>query len=278
MAVLSDSPWTNTSGSCKGRCFELQEVGPPDCRCDNLCKSYSSCCHDFDELCLKTGMWLLGALHVCLAPLTKGSVTPGCDTPLLWPLPHRRFFSSFLEWLMVVWRTYLVWVTWLNHFFWPGQRRHFPVAGTVVWKSWVENQFSVFCANGKHLRNQSGVLCPGRLWNLLLEISWFYLFCIEWTLTSQGKSKPWGFVTDSGHHSPFPWRMMAAVGCMPTLCPSVLEMSSRKTELLSLALHYSLSTQRMVNDETDQLWELGKINMWIILVSSLRHGPPFQES
>ncbi|KAB0407555.1 hypothetical protein E2I00_019465 [Balaenoptera physalus] len=53
--VLSDSPWTNTSGSCKGRCFELQEVGPPDCRCDNLCKSYSSCCHDFDELCLKTG-------------------------------------------------------------------------------------------------------------------------------------------------------------------------------------------------------------------------------
>ncbi|EPY79686.1 hypothetical protein CB1_000902024 [Camelus ferus] len=56
--VLSDSPWTNTSGSCKGRCFELQEVGPPDCRCDNLCKSYSSCCHDFDELCLKTaGGW-----------------------------------------------------------------------------------------------------------------------------------------------------------------------------------------------------------------------------
>uniref|UniRef100_A0A286XRP7 Ectonucleotide pyrophosphatase/phosphodiesterase 2 n=1 Tax=Cavia porcellus TaxID=10141 RepID=A0A286XRP7_CAVPO len=53
-SVLSDSPWTNTSGSCKGRCFELQEVGPPDCRCDNLCKSYSSCCHDFDQLCLKT--------------------------------------------------------------------------------------------------------------------------------------------------------------------------------------------------------------------------------
>ncbi|PNJ76374.1 ENPP2 isoform 5 [Pongo abelii] len=52
--VLSDSPWTNISGSCKGRCFELQEAGPPDCRCDNLCKSYTSCCHDFDELCLKT--------------------------------------------------------------------------------------------------------------------------------------------------------------------------------------------------------------------------------
>ncbi|GAB5584202.1 ectonucleotide pyrophosphatase/phosphodiesterase family member 2 isoform X5 [Prionailurus iriomotensis] len=58
VGVLSDSPWTNTSGSCKGRCFELQEIGPPDCRCDNLCKSYSSCCHDFDELCLKTaGGW-----------------------------------------------------------------------------------------------------------------------------------------------------------------------------------------------------------------------------
>ncbi|KAF4022515.1 hypothetical protein G4228_014026 [Cervus hanglu yarkandensis] len=53
--VLSDSPSINISGSCKGRCFELQEAGPPDCRCDNLCKSYSSCCLDFDELCLKTG-------------------------------------------------------------------------------------------------------------------------------------------------------------------------------------------------------------------------------
>lgn len=62
LAVLSDSPWTNTSGSCKGRCFELQEVGPPECRCDNLCKSYTSCCHDFDELCLKTGMQLLSPL------------------------------------------------------------------------------------------------------------------------------------------------------------------------------------------------------------------------
>lgn len=54
--VLSDSPWINTSGSCKNRCFELQEAEPPGCRCDNLCKSYNSCCFDFDELCLKTGM------------------------------------------------------------------------------------------------------------------------------------------------------------------------------------------------------------------------------
>nr|XP_014343027.1 PREDICTED: ectonucleotide pyrophosphatase/phosphodiesterase family member 2 [Latimeria chalumnae] len=52
--VLSDSPWINTSGSCKSRCFELQEAEPPACRCDNLCKSYNSCCSDFDEHCLKT--------------------------------------------------------------------------------------------------------------------------------------------------------------------------------------------------------------------------------
>ncbi|XP_069477649.1 autotaxin isoform X2 [Ambystoma mexicanum] len=53
--VLSDSPWISTSGSCKGRCFELQEADPPYCRCDNLCKSYNSCCSDFDDHCLKTG-------------------------------------------------------------------------------------------------------------------------------------------------------------------------------------------------------------------------------
>uniref|UniRef100_A0A8D0EPD4 Ectonucleotide pyrophosphatase/phosphodiesterase 2 n=1 Tax=Strix occidentalis caurina TaxID=311401 RepID=A0A8D0EPD4_STROC len=54
VSVLSDSPWISTSGSCKNRCFELQEAEPPGCRCDNLCKSYNSCCFDFDELCLKT--------------------------------------------------------------------------------------------------------------------------------------------------------------------------------------------------------------------------------
>ncbi|KAG8441663.1 hypothetical protein GDO86_010737 [Hymenochirus boettgeri] len=54
-AVLSDSPWISTSGSCKGRCFELQEAEAPACRCDNLCKSYNSCCEDFDENCLKLG-------------------------------------------------------------------------------------------------------------------------------------------------------------------------------------------------------------------------------
>ncbi|XP_044278041.1 ectonucleotide pyrophosphatase/phosphodiesterase family member 2 isoform X1 [Varanus komodoensis] len=56
--VLSDSPWISSSGSCKNRCFELQEAEPPGCRCDNLCKSYNSCCDDFDGLCLKTaGGW-----------------------------------------------------------------------------------------------------------------------------------------------------------------------------------------------------------------------------
>ncbi|XP_026559381.1 ectonucleotide pyrophosphatase/phosphodiesterase family member 2 isoform X2 [Pseudonaja textilis] len=57
-SVLSDSPLISTYGSCKNRCFELDEAEPPLCRCDNLCKSYSSCCVDFDELCLKTaGGW-----------------------------------------------------------------------------------------------------------------------------------------------------------------------------------------------------------------------------
>ncbi|XP_065139646.1 autotaxin [Paramisgurnus dabryanus] len=47
-------PIRDFSGSCKGRCFELKEAEPPNCRCDNLCKTYLSCCSDFDEQCLKT--------------------------------------------------------------------------------------------------------------------------------------------------------------------------------------------------------------------------------
>uniref|UniRef100_A0A8B9HDD9 Ectonucleotide pyrophosphatase/phosphodiesterase 2 n=1 Tax=Astyanax mexicanus TaxID=7994 RepID=A0A8B9HDD9_ASTMX len=50
----SDSQYDSTSGSCKNRCFELQEAEPPNCRCDNLCKTYNSCCSDFDEHCLRT--------------------------------------------------------------------------------------------------------------------------------------------------------------------------------------------------------------------------------
>lgn len=53
--VLSDHPFNNLSGSCKHRCFELVEAEPPNCRCDNLCKTYDMCCSDFDEHCLKTG-------------------------------------------------------------------------------------------------------------------------------------------------------------------------------------------------------------------------------
>lgn len=48
------SEWISSAGSCKGRCFELEEAKPPGCRCDNLCKTYYSCCSDFDEHCLKT--------------------------------------------------------------------------------------------------------------------------------------------------------------------------------------------------------------------------------
>ncbi|XP_029307335.1 autotaxin isoform X1 [Cottoperca gobio] len=42
------------SGSCRNRCFELVELEPPSCRCDNLCKTYNGCCWDFDQLCLRT--------------------------------------------------------------------------------------------------------------------------------------------------------------------------------------------------------------------------------
>ncbi|XP_038130790.1 ectonucleotide pyrophosphatase/phosphodiesterase family member 2 isoform X1 [Cyprinodon tularosa] len=43
-----------TSGSCRNRCFELLEAEPPNCRCDNLCRTYNSCCSDFSTLCLRT--------------------------------------------------------------------------------------------------------------------------------------------------------------------------------------------------------------------------------
>ncbi|CAB1351086.1 unnamed protein product, partial [Coregonus sp. 'balchen'] len=52
--TISDSLWVSSAGSCTGRCFELEEALPPGCRCDNLCKTYYSCCSDFDEHCLKT--------------------------------------------------------------------------------------------------------------------------------------------------------------------------------------------------------------------------------
>ncbi|TRY83309.1 hypothetical protein DNTS_006036 [Danionella cerebrum] len=52
--ILSDQAFNTMSGSCKNRCFELVEAEAPQCRCDNLCKTYSMCCSDFDEHCLKT--------------------------------------------------------------------------------------------------------------------------------------------------------------------------------------------------------------------------------
>uniref|UniRef100_A0AAX7SC93 SMB domain-containing protein n=1 Tax=Astatotilapia calliptera TaxID=8154 RepID=A0AAX7SC93_ASTCA len=50
----SASHYVATSGSCRNRCFELVELEPPNCRCDNLCKTYNGCCSDFDQLCLRT--------------------------------------------------------------------------------------------------------------------------------------------------------------------------------------------------------------------------------
>ncbi|XP_035984802.1 ectonucleotide pyrophosphatase/phosphodiesterase family member 2 isoform X1 [Fundulus heteroclitus] len=50
----SGTQYVPTSGSCRNRCFELVELEPPNCRCDNLCKTYNSCCSDFNQLCLRT--------------------------------------------------------------------------------------------------------------------------------------------------------------------------------------------------------------------------------
>uniref|UniRef100_A0A3P9HMX5 Ectonucleotide pyrophosphatase/phosphodiesterase 2 n=1 Tax=Oryzias latipes TaxID=8090 RepID=A0A3P9HMX5_ORYLA len=53
-SARSSPPYAPMSGSCRSRCFELVEVEPPSCRCDNLCKTYHGCCSDFDQLCLRT--------------------------------------------------------------------------------------------------------------------------------------------------------------------------------------------------------------------------------
>uniref|UniRef100_A0A8D0CTZ1 Ectonucleotide pyrophosphatase/phosphodiesterase 2 n=1 Tax=Sander lucioperca TaxID=283035 RepID=A0A8D0CTZ1_SANLU len=53
-SARSAPQYVATSGSCRNRCFELLELEPPNCRCDNLCKTYSGCCSDFDQLCLRT--------------------------------------------------------------------------------------------------------------------------------------------------------------------------------------------------------------------------------
>ncbi|TNN53654.1 Ectonucleotide pyrophosphatase/phosphodiesterase family member 2 [Liparis tanakae] len=52
--MLLQKQYAPTSGSCRSRCFELVELEPPNCRCDNLCKTFNGCCYDFDQLCLRT--------------------------------------------------------------------------------------------------------------------------------------------------------------------------------------------------------------------------------
>uniref|UniRef100_A0A3B5MGW4 SMB domain-containing protein n=1 Tax=Xiphophorus couchianus TaxID=32473 RepID=A0A3B5MGW4_9TELE len=52
--ALSSVFYVPTSGSCRNRCYELVEAEAPNCRCDNLCKTYNSCCSDFNQLCLRT--------------------------------------------------------------------------------------------------------------------------------------------------------------------------------------------------------------------------------
>lgn len=68
-AVISE--YVSSASSCEGRCFELEEVNPPGCRCDNLCKTYQGCCFDFDKQCLKTGQCKVSLcnVHVCILPL-----------------------------------------------------------------------------------------------------------------------------------------------------------------------------------------------------------------
>uniref|UniRef100_A0A3B5Q5Z8 Ectonucleotide pyrophosphatase/phosphodiesterase 2 n=1 Tax=Xiphophorus maculatus TaxID=8083 RepID=A0A3B5Q5Z8_XIPMA len=54
METRSLPVYVPTSGSCRNRCYELVEAEAPNCRCDNLCKTYNSCCSDFNQLCLRT--------------------------------------------------------------------------------------------------------------------------------------------------------------------------------------------------------------------------------
>ncbi|XP_068094067.1 autotaxin isoform X2 [Hyperolius riggenbachi] len=78
-SVLADSPWSSTFGTCKGRCFEAQES--ERCRCDNACKSDNSCCHDFDQHCLKTttSEWTMYLPDDAVAPDPKWSSASARD-------------------------------------------------------------------------------------------------------------------------------------------------------------------------------------------------------
>lgn len=72
------SAYVSSVGSCKDRCFELEEAQPPGCRCDNLCKTYQGCCHDFDTQCLKTGR-----SDVSLLPSKYSLLHPTCSVSLI---------------------------------------------------------------------------------------------------------------------------------------------------------------------------------------------------
>lgn len=65
-AARSLPVYVPTSGSCRNRCYELVEAEAPNCRCDNLCKAYRSCCSDFNQLCLRTGTATQTCLHANL--------------------------------------------------------------------------------------------------------------------------------------------------------------------------------------------------------------------
>lgn len=75
--------WNPLAGSCRGRCYELEEVEPPGCRCDSHCQHYFSCCSDFEEQCVKTGETVLVVLYSA-APLPP----PGTEAPPLLPPVH----------------------------------------------------------------------------------------------------------------------------------------------------------------------------------------------
>ncbi|KAG7269770.1 hypothetical protein CRUP_010795 [Coryphaenoides rupestris] len=73
------SAYVASSGSCRNRCFELQESEPPHCRCDNLCKTYHGCCSDFDQLCLRTVSQMISSLCVPSPPVQRGATSATKD-------------------------------------------------------------------------------------------------------------------------------------------------------------------------------------------------------
>ncbi|RXN25225.1 ectonucleotide pyrophosphatase phosphodiesterase family member 2-like protein [Labeo rohita] len=129
------------SGSCKGRCFELIEAEPPNCRCDNLCKTYLSCCSDFDEQCLKTGSCGTHSPH--MRPMYPSKTFPNLYTLAtgLYPESHGIVCNSMYD---PVFKAHfkLRGREKLNHRWWGGQpiwitaEKQGVKAGTFFWP-WV---------------------------------------------------------------------------------------------------------------------------------------------